>query len=170
MDVSISHIEIKRKLNYLIVNIFLGKSGLGSLVNSNKILSLRSELSTLLSSKFANRELTINLVEVLDPDTNSKFLSEFVREQLERRIPFRKAIKSAISKAQKAGVKGVKVQISGRLNGAEIARTEWVREGQVPLHNLKADIDYFNNTARVILTYKIYLYIFFKIFSCYTLY
>jgi small subunit ribosomal protein S3 len=152
LDVCISHIEIKRKLNYLIVNIFLGKSGMGSLVNSNKIFSLRSELSILLSSKFAKRELTINLVEVVDPDTNSKFLSEFVKEQLERRVPFRKVIKSTLLKAQKAGVKGVKVQISGRLNGAEIARTEWVREGQVPLHNLKANIDYFNNTARMILT------------------
>lgn len=125
---------------------------MGSLVNSNKIFSLRSELSSLLGSKFAKRELTINLVEVVDPDTNSKFLSEFVKEQLERRVPFRKVIKSTILKAQKAGVKGVKVQISGRLNGAEIARTEWVREGQVPLHNLKANIDYFNNTAHVILT------------------
>lgn len=125
---------------------------MGSLVNSNKIFSLRSELSILLSSKFAKRELTINLVEVVDPDTNSKFLSEFVKEQLERRVPFRKVIKSTLLKAQKAGVKGVKVQISGRLNGAEIARTEWVREGQVPLHNLKANIDYFNNTARMILT------------------
>lgn len=155
INVCISHIEIKRKLNYLIVNIFLGKAGMGSLINENKIFALRSELSTLLALKFGKRELTINLVEVADPDTNSKFLSEFVREQLERRVPFRKVIKSAIVKAQKAGVKGVKVQISGRLNGAEIARTEWVREGQVPLHNLKANIDYFNNTALVIFSNKI---------------
>lgn len=139
----------------MIVNIFLGKVGIGSLINENKIFTLRSELSSLLSLNFEKRELTVNLVEVIDPDTNARFLSEFVREQLERRVPFRKVIKSAIVKAQKAGVKGVKVQISGRLNGAEIARTEWVREGQVPLHNLRANIDYFNNTALVISINKI---------------
>lgn len=78
---------------------------------------------------------------------DSRFLAEFIRQQLEKRIPFRKAMKIVLSRAKMAGAKGIKVQISGRLNGAEIARTEWAREGRVPLHTLKADIDYFNHEA-----------------------
>lgn len=98
-------------------------------------------------------DVTVNLVEVVNPDANSKILANLIRQQLEKRVPFRRAMKSAILKAQKSGVKGIKVQVSGRLNGAEIARTEWIREGQVPLHTLRANIDYFSEKALVIYFY-----------------
>lgn len=117
-------------------------------MNGAKIYDLRNELEKILFVKFSRRTITLNVVEVVNPDSNSRFLAEFVRQQLEKRVPFRRVMKGAIVKAQKAGVKGVKIQVSGRLNGAEIARTEWVREGQVPLHTLKANIDYCNYKAR----------------------
>jgi small subunit ribosomal protein S3 len=115
---------------------------------------LKNTLQALLNNINFTSQITINVFEVLNPDANAKLISDFVRQQLERRIPFRRAIKTAIVKAQKSDVKGIKVQISGRLNGAEIARTEWVREGQVPLHTLKANIDYFQNKALVLKFYS----------------
>jgi len=147
LDVGLSNIEIKRKLNFLVVNIFVAKPSLVMGPNNSKLFSLRNELSSSLCSKFAERDLTLNVVEVINPDSNPRFLAEFDRQQLEKRVPFRKVMKTAIVRAQKAGIKGIKVQISGRLNGAEIARTELVREGQVPLHTIKANIDYCNYKA-----------------------
>lgn len=147
-DAGIAQIEIKRKLDFLDINIFAAKPNLILGLNGAKIYDLRNELEGLLSAKFARRTITLNVVEVVNPDSNSRFLAEFVRQQLEKRVPFRRVMKGAIVRAQKAGVKGVKIQVSGRLNGAEIARTEWVREGQVPLHTLKANIDYCNYKAR----------------------
>lgn len=145
-----SNVEIKRKLDFLDINIYVAKPSLVVGPNGNKLYELRKELNGLLEKKFYNRNLIINVVEVVNPDANSRFLAEFVRQQLEKRVPFRRVIKTAILRAQKAGVKGIKIQIAGRLNGAEIARTEWVREGQVPLHTLKANIDYCNYQARLI--------------------
>lgn len=104
-----------------------------------------------MSTKFQANLGVVNVVEVTNPDACSFLLAEFMRQQLEKRVPFRKVMKSAILKAQQAGVKGIKIQIAGRLNGTEIARTEWIREGQVPLHTLKANIDYCNYTARLFL-------------------
>lgn len=120
-------------------------------VNGSSLDILRNDISKVLASKFVTYNLTINVIEVLNPDANARFLAEFICQQLEKRVPFRRVIKSAILKAQKAGLKGVKIQIAGRLNGAEIARTEWVRVGQVPLHTLKANIDYCSYKALVIL-------------------
>lgn len=147
VDVGLSNIEIRRKLNFLVVNIFAAKPSLVMGPNNTKLFGLRSDLSKALIMKFSERDLTLNVVEVVNPDSNPRFLAEFVRQQLEKRVPFRKVMKSAVLKAQKSGIKGIKIQISGRLNGAEIARTEWVREGQVPLHTIKADIDYCNYKA-----------------------
>lgn len=118
-------------------------------IDGKKLFQLRNTLEILLSQRFVPRQVTINVLEVSNPDSNAKILSDFIKQQLEKRVPFRRVIKTAIVKAQKSNVKGIKVQISGRLNGAEIARTEWVREGQVPLHTLKANIDYFQNKALV---------------------
>lgn len=150
-DVCISSIEINRKLSSLSVSIFVAKPSLVMGINSSRLYELRDSLSHELSKQFSTREVVINVFEVLNPDSNSKLLADFIREQLEKRVPFRRAIKSAVVKAQKSGVKGVKVQVSGRLNGAEIARTEWIREGQVPLHTLKANIDYCSFKAPVII-------------------
>jgi len=150
IDTCISKIEIKRKVNFLLVNIYLVKPSFVLGTNGSKLYDLRNTLSVLLSKNFVSRDITINILEIVSPDSNSRVLVDFIRQQLEKRVPFRRAMKGAIVKAQKSGVKGIKVQVSGRLNGAEIARTEWIREGQVPLHTLKANIDYFNFKARVI--------------------
>lgn len=150
LDAGIANVEIKRKLDFLDINIYAVKPSLVLGSNGSKIYDLRKQLETALINKFYSRNVTINVIEVTNPDSNSRFLAEFVRQQLEKRVPFRRVIKSAILKAQKAGVKGIKMQVAGRLNGAEIARTEWVREGQVPLHTLKANIDYCNYKARLI--------------------
>lgn len=147
LDNFISLIEIRRKTSFLEINIHVAKPSLVMGNNGSRLFDLRKELSEKLSLKFSSREITINVIEVVSPDLNSRLLAESIRQQLEKRIPFRRVMKTAILKAQKAGAKGIKVQISGRLNGAEIARTEWVREGQVPLHTLKANIDYFNHKA-----------------------
>lgn len=145
----ISEIDIKRKLNFLTVDIYVIKPGAVLGTNGSKLFELKNKLSSSLAKDFVSYDLTINVLEITNPDSNSRVLSDFIRQQLESRVPFRRVMKAAILKAQKAGVKGIKVQISGRLNGAEIARTEWAREGQVPLHTLRANIDYFNSTALV---------------------
>lgn len=121
----------------------MGKDG-------SKLFNLRNGLYNFLLNNFTSRRITINVIEVISPSLDARFLADFIRQQLEKRIPFRKAMKTALSRAKKAGAKGVKVQISGRLNGAEIARTEWAREGRVPLHTLKANIDYYNHKAHEI--------------------
>jgi small subunit ribosomal protein S3 len=89
-------------------------------------------------------------VEVARVDAESPLIAEYIAQQIERRVSFRRVVRQAIQRAQRAGVEGIKVQIGGRLNGAEIARTEWVREGRVPLHTLRADIDYSYKTAQTI--------------------
>jgi small subunit ribosomal protein S3 len=149
-DVCVAKIELKRKNNFIILNIFVPKSTSVVGTDGSRIYDLRNQLSKLLKLNFVERNITMNIVEIINSETNSKVLADFIRQQLERRIPFRRVMKGAIMKAQKAGVKGIKVQLAGRLNGAEIARTEWIREGQVPLHTLRANIDYFNHKALLI--------------------
>lgn len=91
--------------------------------------------------------MRINVVEVERVDADSFLLAEYIAQQLEKRVAFRRVIRMAVQRAQRAGVLGLKIQVSGRLNGAEIARTEWTREGRVPLHTLRADIDYATKVA-----------------------
>jgi len=97
-----------------------------------------------------NRTIRVNVIEVQKPDAEASLLAEYIAQQLEKRVSFRRVVRQAIQRAQRADVKGIKIQVSGRLNGAEIARTEWVREGRVPLHTLRADIDYSYCTAKTI--------------------
>lgn len=149
-EATISNIEINRKLNFLLINVYVAKPSVALGLNGSNLHLLRSTLSNLLASKYILRDVSLNIVEVINPDSNPRILADFIRQQLEKRVPFRRVIKSTILKAQKAGLKGIKIQIAGRLNGAEIARTEWFREGQVPLHTLKANIDYSNYKARLI--------------------
>lgn len=145
--ISISDIEINKKGNDIIVNVF-GANTNQLLKNGNsELISLQENLSKKLNLNQEGKNLTINVIEIANPDGNAKILASFICQQLEKRTPFRRAMKNAISKAEKSNVKGIKVQISGRLNGAEIARTEWIREGRVPLHTLKANIDYYNDKA-----------------------
>ena len=108
-----------------------------------------------------NRQLTINIFEVEKVDLDANLLADLVAEQLEKRIAFRRAIREALQRAQKQNVNGIKIQVSGRLNGAEIARSEWVREGRVPLQTLRANIDYATkeaNTIYGVLGIKVWLF------------
>ena len=95
-------------------------------------------------------KLTVRIFELSSPDTNANFIADSLVEELQKRTAFRRAMKKALRRAQKVKVKGIKIQISGRLNGAEIARSEWAREGQIPLQTLRANIDYCYRTAKTI--------------------
>jgi small subunit ribosomal protein S3 len=109
----------------------------------------------------STRQLTIKILEVEKVDLEAKLLADLVAEQLEKRIAFRRAIRTALQRAQKQNVNGIKIQVSGRLNGAEIARSEWIREGRVPLQTLRADIDYATteaNTIYGVLGIKVWLF------------
>jgi small subunit ribosomal protein S3 len=99
-------------------------------------------------AKMTDSELHLNIVEVRKPELDSQLVAESIAQQLERRVSFRRAMKRAVQNAMRAGAEGIKVQVAGRLNGAEIARTEGYKEGRIPLHTLRADIDYAQSTAR----------------------
>nr|WDD39256.1 ribosomal protein S3 [Gomphonema parvulum] len=157
---SISNVQIKRNgLNDQIqLNIETGKPGVlvGDL--GTGLETLLTNVKKLLPS---NRQLTINVFEVEKVDLDASLLADLVVEQLEKRVAFRRAIREALQRAQKQNVKGIKIQVSGRLNGAEIARSEWIREGRVPLQTLRADIDYATkeaNTIYGILGIKVWLF------------
>nr|YP_009774041.1 30S ribosomal protein S3 [Caulacanthus okamurae]QIZ74658.1 30S ribosomal protein S3 [Caulacanthus okamurae] len=144
---SISLIHINRKIDQIEINIHtarpgmvLGKMGIG-------IEQLREKIKQKIVK---NQQLRINIVEVSEPDTKAILIAEFITQQLEKRIAFRRAVRQGVQRSQKANIIGIKVQVSGRLNGAEIARSEWVREGRVPLQTLRADIDYSYKTAQTI--------------------
>jgi small subunit ribosomal protein S3 len=157
---SISNIKINRNgLNDQIqLNIETGKPGI--LVGDLGV-GLETLLNNLKKLLPANRQLTINVLEVEKIDLNASLLADLVVEQLEKRIAFRRAIREALQRAQKQNVNGIKIQVSGRLNGAEIARSEWIREGRVPLQTLRADIDYATkeaNTIYGVLGIKVWLF------------
>ena len=95
-------------------------------------------------------KISIDVFEVAEPDTHANLLAQFIANQLVRRVSFKRAVRKAIDRAQAQNIKGIKVQIGGRLNGAEIARTEWVKEGRMPLHTLRAEIDYATASAKTI--------------------
>ena len=97
-----------------------------------------------------NPKITVRVFELSNPDANANFIADSLVEELQKRIAFRRAMKKALRRAQRAKVQGIKIQISGRLNGAEIARSEWAREGQIPLQTLRANIDYCYRTAKTI--------------------
>jgi small subunit ribosomal protein S3 len=141
----ISKIEIHRKSDKIELEIhtsrpgiIVGRSGLG-------IEKLKEDLSKVLHN---NKHLRINVSELAKADSDASLIAEFIAQQLEKRVAFRRATRQAIQKAQRLNVQGIKVQVSGRLNGAEIARSEWVREGRVPLQTLRADIDYATKRAQ----------------------
>ena len=157
---SIANVQINRNgLNDQIqLNIETGKPGI-------LVGDLGAGLETLLTNVKktlpTNRQVTINVLEVEKVDLNASLLADLVAEQLEKRVAFRRAIREALQRAQKQNVNGIKIQVSGRLNGAEMARTEWIREGRVPLQTLRADIDYATteaNTIYGILGIKIWLF------------
>lgn len=139
----IGKIEIERKSNNkLRVTIFTAKPGVIIGRGGEKVEVLKKQLEDL-----TGKSVFLNIQEIKAPDIEAKLIAESIALQLERRVSHRRAIKQTISRAMRAGAKGIKITCSGRLNGAEIARREWVREGRVPLHTLRADIDYATDTA-----------------------
>ena len=157
---SISNVKINRNsLNDQIqLNIETGKPGILVGDSGTGLERLLTNLKKCLTS---DRQLTINILEVENVDLNASLLADLVVEQLEKRIAFRRAIREALQRAQKQNVNGIKIQVSGRLNGAEIARSEWIREGRVPLQTLRADIEYATkeaNTIYGVLGIKVWLF------------
>src|SRR5207342_670354 len=133
----ISKIEIERAANKAKINIYTARPGIVIGKKGAEIEKLKEEIT-----KLTNREAYINIHEVRRPDLDAQLVSENVALQLERRVAFRRAMKECVTRAIRMGAQGVKVRCSGRLAGAEIARTEWYREGRVPLHTIRADISY----------------------------
>lgn len=146
-NAGISEVRIERKADQIDLEIHTARPGVVVGRGGSGIEKLRSDLQNFLGS---NRQIRVNVVEVSRVDADAVLIAEYITQQLERRVSFRRVVRQAIQRAQRAEVKGIKIQVSGRLNGAEIARTEWTREGRVPLHTLRADIDYAYRTARTI--------------------
>ena len=133
----ISKIEIERTAKFIKVNVYTAKPGLVIGKGGNLSEALKAELE-----KMINKEVNLNIVEVKNIDTDAQLVAESIANQLERRISFRRAMKQSMQKAMKAGALGIKTAVSGRLGGADMARTEFYKEGTIPLQTLRADIDY----------------------------
>lgn len=146
-NAGIADVRIERKADQIDLQISTARPGVVVGRGGTGIETLRTGLQQELGS---NRQIRINVVEVTRVDADAGLVAEYIAQQLERRVSFRRVVRQAIQRAQRAGVQGIKVQVSGRLNGAEIARTEWTREGRVPLHTLRADIDFAYRTAKTI--------------------
>lgn len=136
-DASISQIEIERAANRVNVSLHTAKPGMVIGKGGSEVDSLRKKLNEL-----TGKRVHINIVEIKNPDLDAKLVAEGIATQLESRVAFRRAQKQAIQRTMRSGAKGIKTMVSGRLNGADIARSETHSEGSVPLHTLRADIDY----------------------------
>ena len=136
-DASVSTIEIERAANRVNVSIHTAKPGMVIGKGGSEVEALRKELNNL-----TGKRVHINIVEIKKPDLDAKLVGEGIARQLENRVAFRRAQKQAIHRTMRAGAQGIKTQVSGRLNGADMARSEGYSEGTVPLHTLRADIDY----------------------------
>ena len=148
MSAAISRIQIERPANNAVVTIHTARPGVLIGKKGGGIESLRAEISAKLGVP-----VHLNVEEVRKPEIDSTLFAEGIAQQLEQRVMFRRAMKRAVTSAMKSGAKGIKICVSGRLGGAEIARSEWYREGRVPLHTFRADIDY--GTAESKTTYGI---------------
>ncbi|RMF62662.1 MAG: 30S ribosomal protein S3 [Cyanobacteria bacterium J069] len=144
----ISEVRIERKADQIDLQVLTARPGVVVGRGGAGIEKLREGLQKELGD--SSRQIRINVVEVARVDADAALIGEYVQQQLEKRVSFRRVVRQAITRAQKSGVQGIKIQVSGRLNGAEIARTEYTREGKVPLHTLRADIDYAYITAQTI--------------------
>jgi small subunit ribosomal protein S3 len=152
----ISSISIKRTMEELIIDINTSRPGVVIGKKGEEIEKIKKGLK-----KIVNQDVKLNVVEVKQPDLDAQLVATSVTQQLEKRIMFRKAMKRAVQNTMRQGAKGIRIEVSGRLNGAEIARSEWYREGRVPLHTIKADIDYATSEALTtygILGVKVWIY------------
>lgn len=145
---SVSRIDIERLVKKLVITIHTSKPGVVIGPKGANIEKIKSEVS-----KITSCEISLNIVEVRKPESNATLIAESIALQLEKRVSFRRAMKKSMQSALKYGALGIRVNCSGRLGGAEIARTEWYREGRVPLHTLRANIEY--GIARANTTYGV---------------
>lgn len=156
-DAAVSRIEIERAANRVNVTIHTAKPGMVIGKGGSEVEALRREVTAIAGGK----KVHINISEIKTPDLDAILVTESIAQQLERRVSFRRALKQALQRSMRAGAKGIKTAVSGRLGGAEIARSEGYSEGTVPLHTLRADIDY--GTAEAHTTYgrlgvKVWIY------------
>jgi small subunit ribosomal protein S3 len=155
-DSAVSHIDIERAANRVNVTIHTAKPGMVIGKGGSEVEVIRNHIA-----KMSGKKVHINIAEIKNPELDAILVAESIAQQLERRIGFRRAMKQAIQRTMRAGAKGIKTVVSGRLGGAEIARSEGYSEGTVPLHTLRADIDY--GTAEAHTTYgrigvKVWIY------------
>jgi small subunit ribosomal protein S3 len=139
----VSRIEVERAANKLKVTIFTSRPGIIIGRKGQEVDKLKQEVQ-----KRTGKEVFVNIQEILKPELDAQLVSESVALQLEKRIAFRRAMRKAVDAALRFGAKGIKIRVSGRLNGAEIARSEWHLHGRLPLHTLRSDIDYGFSEAR----------------------
>ena len=144
----VASVVIERAANRVRINVRTARPGLVIGKKGKDIEDLRTELRGVVG-----RDVTINIIEIRKPDLDAVLVAKNVANQLVRRVAFRRAMKDAVGRAMRMGAEGIKVSVSGRLGGADIARREWTREGRVPLHTLRAQIDY--GTAEALTTYGI---------------
>ena len=142
-DAGVSKVEIERSANQMTVIISAAKPGIVIGKSGAKVEELRKRLE-----EVTGKKVRVTIQEIRQPEVDATLVARSVAEQLERRVAFRRAMKQAVLRATRLGAKGIRVQVAGRLSGAEMSRTEWEREGRVPLHTLRADIDYGVSTAK----------------------
>ena len=147
-NASVSRVEIERPAKTAKVTIYTARPGIVIGKKGEDVEALRAQLTRRMGVP-----VQVNIEEVRKPDLDAQLVADNVAQQLERRVMFRRAMKRAVQNAMRLGAEGIKIQVAGRLGGAEIARSEWYREGRVPLHTLRADIDY--ATSRATTTYGI---------------
>jgi small subunit ribosomal protein S3 len=157
----ISRIEIERSSERARLRIYTSRPGIVIGKKGSEIALLKKGIEKMLGHNKIPKEILIDIQEVRKPEIDAQLVAENVSLQIERRVAFRRAMKRAVSSAMRFGAKGVKIICSGRLGGAEMARTEWYREGRVPLHTLRADIDYGfieANTTYGIIGVKVFIF------------
>ncbi|WP_349431774.1 30S ribosomal protein S3 [Methylomarinum sp. Ch1-1] len=145
---SVSRIQINRPANNAHITVYTARPGIVIGKKGEDIDRLRQEISAMMGVP-----VQLNVEEIRKPELDAKLVAESIAQQLEKRIMYRRAMKRAVTNTMRLGAEGIKINVGGRLNGAEIARSEWYREGRVPLHTLRADIDY--GTAEANTTYGI---------------
>jgi len=139
-DASVSRIQIERPARKANITIHTARPGIVIGKKGEDIEKLRTEVASMLELPL--QDVRLNIAEIRKPELDAQLVAEGIAQQLERRVMFRRAMKRAVTNTMRLGAEGIKVKVGGRLNGAEIARTEWYREGRVPLHTLRAEIDY----------------------------
>ena len=145
-NAALSRVDIERAGDKVKVTIYTARPGIVIGKKGADIDALRTELEKV--AKVSKGQVNVDVIEVKRPELDANLVAQSIAEQLEQRVAFRRAMRKAVQSARKAGAKGIRIQCSGRLNGAEMGRREWYREGRVPLHTLRAVIDYGTATAR----------------------